>query len=87
MSPRGLFIVPVLAVSCLSVSAAVPTLESVFPPGGKRGTEIDVTLNGKYDPWPCSLWFSQKGLTFTPDPAKPGTGKLKIAAETPPGPL
>lgn len=87
MSLRGLLIVPVLAVSCLSAFAAVPTLESIFPPGGKRGTEIEVTLNGKYDPWPCSLWFSQKGLTFTPNPAKPGTGKLKIAPETPPGPL
>ena len=84
---RGLAIVPVLAVLCLSASAAVPTLESVFPPGGKKGAEIALTLNGKFDPWPCSLWFSQKGLTFTPDPAKNGTGKLKIAPETPAGPL
>ena len=84
---RGLAIVPVLAVFCLTASAAVPTLESVFPPGGKKGTEIAVTVSGKFDPWPCSLWFSQKGLTFTPDPVKNGTGKLKIAPETPTGPL
>lgn len=87
MPLRGLVIVPVLAAVCFTASAAVPTLESVFPPGGKKGTEIEVTLNGKYDPWPCALWFSQKGLTFTPDPVKTGRGKLKIAPETPTGPI
>ena len=84
---RGLAIVPVLALLCLHASAAPPVLESFFPPGGKKGTEIELTLNGKIDPWPCSLWFSQKGITFTPDPAKNGSGKLKIAPETPAGPL
>lgn len=67
--------------------AAPPTLESVFPPGGKRGGAVEVTLNGKFDPWPCSFWFSGKGLAFEPDPEKAGTGKITIAADAPLGPV
>jgi hypothetical protein len=75
--------------SATAVTAAVPTLDSVYPPGGEKGTEIALTLNGKFDPWPCSLWFSRKGLTFTPDPdpKKIGTGKLRIAPDAAPGPV
>jgi hypothetical protein len=85
----GLLIVPVLAALGLTVTAAVPTLDSVYPPGGKKGSEIAFTLNGKFDPWPCNLWFSGKGLTFIPDPdpKKPGTGKLTIASDAAPGPV
>jgi len=71
----------------ISIQAAVPTLDSVYPPGGKKGSEINFTLNGKFDPWPCSLWFSGKGLTFTPDKEKAGTGKLTIAPDAAPGPV
>lgn len=76
-----------LATVGTSLQAAVPTLESVYPPGGKKGSEIDFTLKGKFEPWPCSLWFSGKGLSFTPDPAKNGSGKLSIAPDTAPGPI
>ena len=67
--------------------AAPATLDALWPPGAKRGTEIDVTLTGTLDPWPCQLNFSEKGFTFTPDKEKKGTGKLKIAADAPTGPL
>ena len=89
----GFPIAPVLAAiglcATLTATAAVPTLDSVYPPGGKKGSEIALTLNGKFDPWPCSLWFSRKGLTFTPDPdpKKIGTGKLTIAPDAAPGPV
>lgn len=71
----------------LFAAAAPPTLESVFPAGGQQGREIDLTLAGKLEPWPVSLWFSTKGMTFVPDKEKPGTGKLKIDATVPEGPV
>jgi len=89
----GLPIVALLAaIGCCATSvatAAVPTLDSVYPPGGKKGSEIALTLNGKFEPWPCSLWFSRNGLTFTPDPdpKKIGVGKLTIAPDAAPGPV
>ena len=85
----GFLIPALLAAIALPATAAVPTLDSVYPPGGKKGSEIDFTLNGKFDPWPCSLWFSREGLTFTPDPdpKKVGSGKLTIAPDATPGPV
>jgi len=74
-------------MSPLLALAAPPTLESVFPPGGRQGSEVDLTLLGKFEPWPCAVWFSEKGFAFTPDPEKPGTGKLKIDPSAPVGPV
>jgi len=68
-------------------SAAPATLDAIWPPGAKRGTEIDVTLTGKLEPWPCQLNFSEKGFSFTPDKEKKGAGKLKIAADAKIGPV
>ncbi|MDF1860545.1 MAG: hypothetical protein P1U87_10040 [Verrucomicrobiales bacterium] len=62
-------------------------LDTIWPPGGMRGTEVEVTLTGKLEPWPVQLWFSGKGLTFTPDKEKKGTGKIKIAPEAENGPV
>lgn len=76
-----------LAFAATGLRAAVPTLDSVYPPGGKKGGEIELTLAGKFDPWPCALWFSGKGLTFTPDPKKKGVGTLRIAPDAPSGPV
>jgi len=80
------------AVHCLlflpALCLAAPAqLDSILPAGGKKGTEIEVTLTGKLDPWPCQLNFSEKGFTFTPDKEKKGTGKLKIASDAKPGPV
>jgi hypothetical protein len=82
----GILLVSSLAV-VLTATAAPPTLDSVFPPGGKRGTEVAITLQGKIDPWPAQFWSSEKGITFTPDPEKKDTGKLKIAGDAPVGPV
>lgn len=35
-----------------SLAAAVPKVDSIYPAGGKRGTEVEVTLSGTLDPWP-----------------------------------
>ncbi len=67
--------------------AAPAQLDSIWPPGGKRGAEIEFTLKGKFEPWPCELHFSEKGFTFVPDKEKSGTGKLKIGSKVPVGPV
>ncbi len=71
-----------LAIAPFSTSAAPPTLDAIFPAGGKAGSEVEVTFVGKIEPWPGKLWFSEKGFQFTPDPdeKKKGKGKLKIPA-------
>jgi len=86
---RGPLIALALALASAprSAAAAPPALASVFPPGGKQGAELDLTLSGKFEPWPCGLWFSEKGFAFTPDPKKPGSGKLKIEGSVPVGPV
>ncbi len=83
---RGLLIAACAALPMV-LAGAPPTLESVFPSGGQQGQVVDLTLFGKFEPWPVSFWSSEKGITFEPDKAKPGTGKLKIDAKVSEGPV
>lgn len=80
-------LIAALAALPLIAAGAPPTLESVFPPGGQQGQVVDLTLFGKFEPWPVTLWSSVEGLHFEPDPEKPGTGKLKIDPKVPEGPV
>ncbi len=77
----------ILFACCRIVFGEVPKLESIVPAGGKKGTEVRVTLNGKFDPWPCQLWFSQPGIVFTPDPEKKNSGSITLPADVAEGPL
>lgn len=77
----GLLLLPLIS------SAAPAQLDSIWPAGGTKGSEIEIILTGKLDPWPCKLHFSEKGFTFTPDKEKKGTGKLKIASDASTGPV
>lgn len=79
----GIFLILAPAFPLLSEPAQ---LDTVWPPGGKRGSEVEVTLTGKLEPWPVQLWSSEKGLSFTPDKEKKGTGKIKIAPDANTGP-
>lgn len=65
--------------------ATPPQLDAIQPPGGQAGAEIEVTLHGKFGPWPCQLHFSTEGISFTPDPEKAGTGKIRIPNDVPTG--
>lgn len=81
-----------IVIGCLLVApllgrSEAPTLDTIWPPGGKQGSEFAVTLSGKLDPWPCDVLFSRKGFTFTPDAEKKGEGLLRVAPEVKPGPL
>lgn len=80
----------ILSLSCFFLYtgiAAPPTFTAIWPPGARRGSEVDIELVGKFDPWPCKLHFSIPGLVFTPDPEKAGKGKLKLPTNAPIGPL
>lgn len=77
-----------LAVLLLASGPALgapPQFDAIYPAGGKRGASVEVELVGKFDPWPCQLHASGKGISFTPDPEKAGQGTLAIAADAPAG--
>ena len=44
-----------------------PALTHIHPAGIQQGTEADVKLTGKFDPWPCKVWADDPGIIFTPD--------------------
>lgn len=57
--------VTLLLATGASLFAAPPAVESLFPAGGKRGTEVEVTLSGTLDPWPLKIAKgSASGLTW-----------------------
>jgi hypothetical protein len=71
----------------------VPRLNSVFPCGAQRGTEVEVTVSGAELDGATGLYFSQKGLTAKPVPPDPkdanknkGKFLVSVAADVPVGP-
>lgn len=65
-----------------AAQAAVPSLKSVFPAGGQRGTTVEVTLEGGLEKG--MVWVEGGGVTFTP-PTDKGLTKAMIALEAEPG--
>ncbi|MGE3780717.1 MAG: PPC domain-containing protein, partial [Pirellulaceae bacterium] len=63
----GLFIAGTVAF------AEAPSVSHIFPAGGQRGTQLQVTCTGKFSHWPVSIWAP--GLEI-----KPGSesGKLEL---------
>ncbi|MEX2578164.1 MAG: hypothetical protein WD342_03830 [Verrucomicrobiales bacterium] len=84
---RAAVIIGLLSASTASGFSAPPKLDTVWPPGAKLGSAVEITLEGKFDPWPCEVNFSKPGFNFVPDPEKSGAGKLDISAEVSPGPV
>ncbi len=78
---RGLL--PICVFSCLfvaipsSASAAPPAVTYLFPAGAQRGSTVEVTAAGSFDPWPAKVWVSRPGLTVT---AAKDKGKFSVAA-------
>jgi hypothetical protein len=65
-----------LCASVVSLSsAAPPTLTSLFPAGGQRGTTVEVTATGTFDAWPVKPWASDTALSVTVGKEK---GKLSV---------
>ena len=42
----------------LSLFGGEPTLDALYPPGIAPGTTNEITLTGKFDPWPPKFWIS-----------------------------
>lgn len=72
--------------NCLgsSLTAAPPTVTHFYPPGGQRGTTVEVTAGGNFDRWPVQVWTDDKSISATAGKEK---GKLSvvIAADAVPG--
>lgn len=73
-----------LLSSAALVPAAPPELKSLFPPGGQAGTTVEVTADGKLDPWPPQAWLDAPGLTVAPAKER-GKFSVAIAADAAPG--
>lgn len=71
--------------SLLSVQAAAPAPEFLFPAGGKQGTTVSINVGGKLDGWPVGVWTSHPGLTFKAA-TNSGAFTVSIGADVPPGP-
>lgn len=72
----------IAGLPALCARAAAPSLKGVFPPGGRQGTEVEVTLEGK--PEKGQVWIEGAGVTFT-GPDDKGKAKAVIAADAAPG--
>ncbi len=78
-----------LCLACVSLASLLaadkPALDAIFPAGGPRGSTQEVTLSGKFDPWPPQAWSSNPGLAFQFSTNK-GSAQLTLASNAPPGP-
>lgn len=78
-------IVILLAASSFSLFAEAPKIDGVFPAGGQRGTEFEVSVSGNLDPWPVVVVCDEARVTFAPDEKQKGSYQVKIGAEVEPG--
>ena len=75
-----------LAWCCPSLApAAAPTLEYLYPPGGRQGTTVEVTAAGAFDPWPVGAWADHAGIHIEPGVEK-GKLSVRIDKDVPAGP-
>ena len=70
------------AANPYSALAAPPTITSLFPAGGSRGTTVEFMAAGSVDPWPVKV----EGTAGIVTPGKErGKYTVAIGADTPPG--
>ena len=67
-----------------AIHAEVPSIDYVFPPGGKQGSTVQISVGGKLDPWPLSVWTDCSGLAFKTNEAK-GKFTVEISTNAPVG--
>ena len=55
-----------LGILCCAVGSSLwaeaPDITALFPAGGQRGTEVNVTLQGKVDAAMVKVWFDRPGI-------------------------
>ncbi len=67
---------PLLFFFTSTLSAAPPTLTTLYPAGGQQGTTVTVTVGGTFASWPVNGWASVKGIDIQ---ALKEKGKLSVA--------
>jgi Bacterial pre-peptidase C-terminal domain len=82
-SLRHILLIVIAGLVSLPLSAAPPTVDRIFPPGGRRGTTVAVKITGKVDAR-TRAWCSRPDVKVDLD-AKSRTLKLTIPKETQPG--
>src|SRR5829696_4777104 len=65
-------------------TAKPPTLDRLFPPGGRAGQTTAVTATGSFDHWPVRGWADDAGIEVEADGEK-GKLSVAVAAEVTPG--
>src|SRR4051794_12721526 len=78
------FSIGVIGVICGSLTAAPPVVNYLFPPGGQRGTTVQVTAAGSFDTWPAKSWVSGHGVTVAAGKEK-GKLTVTVSADAMPG--
>ena len=74
---------------CSSLAAQSPTLTEVFPPGGQRGTSLEIVAKGKFAEWPLRAFVhgsdGEVASIETVVTKTKGRWKVTIGPSTPPG--
>ena len=73
-----------LCALCGEMLSAAPTVSTLTPAGGQRGTTVTVSATGTFDQWPAKVWCDTSGITVTAEKEK-GKFAVKLAADAPLG--
>ena len=74
-----------LGTAMVISAAEPPTLDYLFPAGGAQRSTNQITVGGKFDPWPPQVWIDCDGVRFEPQTNK-GVFNVTIEAGAPIGP-
>ena len=72
----GVFLIASSALAQLPT----PELKSIYPPGAKQGSSVEVTIGGGNLEGPATLMFAHSGITATPKMSPNALGKEKPVA-------
>lgn len=73
-----------LAIIASQQPSPPPTVTTLFPAGGTRGSAVSVTASGSFARWPVQVWASDPAVTGTATTTK-GKFTLTVGAKATPG--
>src|SRR5947207_89916 len=53
-----------LLCALVPTHAAGPKLNHVFPSGGSRGQNVELSVSGSFQHWPVRVWVDEPGVVF-----------------------
>ncbi|HKQ40790.1 MAG TPA: PPC domain-containing protein, partial [Verrucomicrobiae bacterium] len=74
-----------LLLSGMSIHAAAPSLDCLYPIAVPRGSTNTIIAVGKFDPWPPKIWTTASGVSFTAETNK-GKFQIAVTSDAKPGP-